>query len=790
MSKSFILFRCFLLSAFFFFFSTTIPAQITKSINGMVVSEIKTQQGTLKFDLPDDMHTGNVIRGTVTAIPEGKNDKEQKKNMEKLNGMSFQFAGIMMTLGDILKETNKNSFNVTIPQQVNTNGNHMTELNVLNNGKNIGSSNIPITNAAMQNPELPKPLIQLQNPLVEKDQPFIVLRSPNADLNKYEFQVKDNSGQLQNLSSRCGSPREAILELPSNVNVGSGTIIAHPKGSNNPNEIVSLKYTEVQANYQILKDNLQKNETTVLKGTITGLDEKIHHNPTLVLNNVTEKIILLERGNNQCLYVVPADINGDGKKNEFYFERLVTGITPGHFTINAIFNLNPKDFSDNFQLQMRSLQNAGEFNNWLEALKHDLSNFSQVQPNTNAGKINRQNAQTIIQNLKPCNNNDELELTKVYNNNLLRSLATDPKQLNNWDCTFVSQSTALIPLKEQVQRISSKPVDWETVNLFCENIQTRAEMAGYKKSIGPLVNPSSIRMAIMQKYAMSTIGYDFLANRLYEEIISAVGALPDKYLPKYNRPDPTKDFVGFLDPAKKTLWAVQQDVPGIISYLGATKTSKGMYNLKAVNILGQPVQCNFNIVTSSTVQLQLLFKPFADVILNGAAAAANQKDSAGGKNETKEKKDSPVVQFTPGFRVKQDTDFATGTVYRFYKNAKCVQFHSDIDPEPGTGDCTPEKSRRFKDKKPGEKTEDYIQRKMKENPNWNPDDDIEEYETGRYYKEEMKPVWKCAKGTEYCTEVLSVVKTISYYDDAKCTLLLSTEVAPFHGRMFSCLGVK
>ncbi|MFI5133285.1 MAG: hypothetical protein ACHQEB_03060, partial [Chitinophagales bacterium] len=794
-------FACLPLTAIALLFSITAPCQIAKTINGMVVSDFKTPQGSVQVNLPDDIRPGDVITGTVTAAPDGKNEKDQKKSMDKLEELTLQFPGLAMTLHDLLKDAKNNSFTFTVPSQINNTSDNTAELDLMNKEKNVGVSNVPVTPGHFVNPELPKALIQLQNPLIEKGQPYLVLRSPNTDLNKYEFQVKDKNGSLQTLIPKCGSPRTAILELPPNSSIGSGNIIARPKGSTNPTENVSMSYTEVQTDYQIQKDNLQKNETTVLKGTITGMDPKIHSSPTLELDNITENTIRMERGNNQEVYITPVDRDGDGKAGEFYFERLITGITPGKFSINAVLNLNPKDFTDPFQVQMRSLQTPEEFNNWLEALKNDLNNFKQNQPKTKTGNANQQNSETVLQNLKTCSSANDLETTKAYTDNLIRSLIIDQKQLENWDCSFVSEATALNPLKEQLSHVSTKPVDWEMLNRFSENIQTRAETAGYKRSIGPLVNPLLLQLAIMQKYDMGSKEYNNLERDLYTAITDAASALPDIYLPRYNRPDPEKDFVGFLDPAKNTLWAVQQDIPGILAKMGAVKSANGMYSFTALNIVGNPVPCSFKIVPSTIAQINFLFKPLADIILNGAAAGANQnKDSTGKKKDstgnnqptTQEKKKDSTKPFVSGRRVSQDTDRATGTVYRYYKNAECVKIEqNDNYYDPNT--CYPETKRQLRGQQKGESVDDAYKRIQKEldaGKKFDKDPlDPVEVETGRYMKYSyLRDIYKCGKGADYCTEVLIVWRSISIYDDVNCTQLLDTYTDPYMGKKFSCTG--
>ncbi len=778
------------------FHSESVYCQMTRSISGMVINDIKTPEGTVRVTMPDDIRGGETISGMVTALPEGKNDKDKKKNLEKLLKLTLMASGTAYVLGDIIKENTGNGFHYTCPVQPSGLAGKTTELNLLDKGKNIGTYTVPVTAGGFVDPGIPGPGIQLQSPLIEKDQPYLVVRSPFKDLNNYEFQVKDNHGQVQTLTPVCGARGEAVLKLPPGTPTGSGSITAKPKGSNALAESISMNFTQVQADYQVMKDNLQRGETTLLKGRISGLDSRIHQNPTLLLENLTSGTIQLGKGNSQSIYVNPLSMEGNRNGGEFSFERMITGVKPGPFNINATLNIHPKDYSDPFQLQMRSLRTKEEFNNWQDALKHDLNEYARSQPATRSGNANKQNAQTILQNMMPANSESEMELMKVQVDNMLRSIAADPKKLNNWDCSYVSQETALNPLKENIQQHNSKPVDWEMLNQFAENIQNRAEMAGYNKAIGPLVNKVLMQTAVSQAKDANSRGYRSLIQEVFIALTSAAAALPDDRKPTYNRPDPVNDLVGYLDPAKRTLWAVDKELPGIINKLGAVKDNNGLYTFNGVNMKGNTVPCSFNVVPSTLPQLHTLFKVLADIILNGAAAANQNKDSTGKKKDstdanptTTEKKKDSTKPFIPGYRIKQDTDLVSGTIYRFYKNAQCVSFNSSDSQSPE--DCIPETRQRFTHKPTGESEKDYIDRMVKETNSgkqfgYDPFE-TESFETGRYLKYSSKPVFKCAKGAETCTEVLISCITVSVYDDVNCSQLLETYV-PAYSRKFSCAG--
>lgn len=57
-----------------------------KNISGLVTEDFKTANGVIRLNLPADMASGDIISGTVQALPNGKNEKEIARNSDELNG--------------------------------------------------------------------------------------------------------------------------------------------------------------------------------------------------------------------------------------------------------------------------------------------------------------------------------------------------------------------------------------------------------------------------------------------------------------------------------------------------------------------------------------------------------------------------------------------------------------------------------------------------------------------------------------------------------------------------------
>ena len=51
---------------------------------GLRTVTLATPRGDIKVSLPDDLNAGDTISGTVVAEPKGKDEKERKSNLDRL----------------------------------------------------------------------------------------------------------------------------------------------------------------------------------------------------------------------------------------------------------------------------------------------------------------------------------------------------------------------------------------------------------------------------------------------------------------------------------------------------------------------------------------------------------------------------------------------------------------------------------------------------------------------------------------------------------------------------------
>jgi hypothetical protein len=755
---------------FIFLFSPT-HAQIAKSINGMVVSDLKTPQGSVVVNLPDDMRPGDQITGTVTVAPEGKTEKEKQANRKKLEEYALQFPGLAMSVKDLLNNTDKNQFSFTVPTGTAPNDGNYSELELVNGSKVSAVSKIPVTPVSLIT--VPgKSVINLTTPVIEQGDPYVVVRSANSNMNDYGFAVKDKTGKTTKAPVLCQSPRSTVVEIPSGIPLGENTLVVQRKSGAETNDYY---FEKVSADYRVDKNNLQKGETTTLTGVIRGLDSKLIEDPTLYLDNVTTSTITLQGGNEQVILINPSS-NG-----EYTFTRTLTGITPGPFTINAILNADPKNIQDPVDREMRAIKNCDEFNEWMGALKYDLSRYASQQTDNNQKK----NLGTVMDNLGPCRSTEGLDMAKARTANLLRSLAINPQTEKDWDSYYVSHEFSLQPLHDELDNKETEPVDYEMVKEFADCVQERAEKAGYDNRNGPMISKTLIQLVLLRAYAEGSMDYIKLQHKLAEQFLRACSSLPDNQKPTYKRPDPKQDFIGYLDPAKQTLWATPEQVSIIADKVGAKKAANGMYSFTGWNSFGQPVPCSYKVVVSTVADINKIFKPLATLIMNRAAIVNN--------NDVFE-----IADFQKGYLIKQDTDTKTGAIYRFYKNAECAKYgegeFDNYEEKIKKNECMPVTKSVLKNK-PSEMTDeqylDSLWKAQKEGKGVTRDAyDTKEVETGQYFKYRKTREWyKCGKGENTCTETLSVWMVMDIYDDAGCkTLLQSKPVYPFNstGKVFMC----
>lgn len=758
-------------TAFFILLATSGYSQIAKSINGMVVSDFKTPQGNVTVNLPDDIRPGDVITGTVTVNPEGKTEKEKEANKKKLEELALQFPGLAMSIRDLLHNKDKNQFSFTVPTRTGGGDANYGELELMKGDKVSAVSKVPVTSVSFL-PVTGKPAISLETPVIEQGYPYTVVRAVNANMGDYNFAVKDKTGKTSGAVMLCGSPRSAVIEIPADVPLGENTLIVQRKAGAGTN---SYEFEKLSAEYRVDKNNLQKGETTTLTGVIRGLDSKNIENPTLYLNNVTASTITLQGGDRQVILITPS-ANG-----EYMFTRTITGITPGPFSITAILQADPLDITDPVEREMRTIKNCDQFNEWMEALRSDLSDYLGQQSDNN----NRQNLNAVLQNLAPCHSSEELDAHKSKTAGLLRNLDIPPEKTKEWDSYYVSHEFSLASLHDELLHKETEPVDYEMVKEFANCIQERAEKAGYDKRIGPMISLTLLQLALVRAYTEGSDEYIRLQKQLAEQFLRACHSLPDDQKPKYKRPDPKRDFIGYLDPARQTLWATSDQVNIIADKVGAKKAANGTYSFSGQNSFGQPVNCNYKVVVSTVAEINKIFKPLAVLIMNRAAAVNNR-----GVFE--------IADFKKGYLIKQDTDTKTGAIYRFYKNAECAKYDEDAahqyEQEIKDDKCIPATKLVFKNKPSGMSDQEYIDslnKKINEGKEVNREAwETTAVETGQYYKYRKTRDWyKCGKGENTCTEVLSVWVVIDMYDDASCKTLLESKPAyPFNssGKVFMC----
>ncbi len=454
-------------------------AQTTKFISGMVVTDYPTQYGNVKVYLPggDTLRSGQLITGTVTADPNGKNEKEKSKNWNELMKFSLDVAGKKIGLTG-----QATPFDFIVPPG----RAKMAEMQLWNgNGPTLQSSTQfyvsdtkPwIRNISPQEWEfLPGATGPGMNFSVDPHLPVIgepfKIYSP-GNLIPTQFDFTDGSGKTFRLKPYCGSSYESFFTLPSTTL--AGTIITTIKCSANdgPTETVTLKFNAIKTEYKVQDPTIHKGKQTQLDGWINGLPADPAKAPCIVLQNMTTSVVNMMQGNFQQLQIVPA-ANADGGYG-FHFQRTLTGLMDGSFTISATLH-EPPAADDPFRSQLEVLQTAEQYNNWADALKRDLSTFGLSQPATDAGNRIKSYLSHIIENIPRNPAPGALEQVKAQTLTYLRTTNLPRSFTDRAECTYEVYKVASSELRRLETEPKSPPfIPWEIIQWGLQSMQDKGE---------------------------------------------------------------------------------------------------------------------------------------------------------------------------------------------------------------------------------------------------------------------------------------------------------------------------
>ncbi len=289
-------------------------AQTITSQKGLTTVTFNVPEGKITIYLPDDIRSGDIISGTVSAEPGGKNAKQVQKKGDKLTRYFIDFNGQKIPVATAKK---------TVQYQIITTSASQLPLVLVNEmGNTAAVIDIPCTKNS-----------QSISPAGAD------CKIPTHALTAAPLPIKGSfDGNSSNTNCTIGnqpatvlaeSPRQSIIQFPEN-SMGNQNLQIREKGGQPCTQAVS----GVQMELSTGKLNLVKGEKTYLKVRITGL-QNLPDTARLDLFNVTPFVVTMQPADQMVITLVP-DSMGTG-----IFERSfdIVSIKTGSFTVNVNLDL-------------------------------------------------------------------------------------------------------------------------------------------------------------------------------------------------------------------------------------------------------------------------------------------------------------------------------------------------------------------------------------------------------------------------------------------------------------------
>jgi hypothetical protein len=264
----------------------------TKQKNGLTTVTFNTPNGKVTVTLPEKVHAGDIISGTVIAKPKGKNEKQKTKNKNILNGYVIEI--------DKKKSSAKSKkIKWQIPKKVTKD---VTELILKDKkGKVISKVDLPVITI----PRL------ANTPIDEVDfkiPDYMRAGEPEQITGFYDGNFENTLIKMEGIDVDilAESPEALFIQAPESMEGQCVVEILE-------DDIEFTGYTNIlRLNLSADKLTLSKGETTTIHIEVKGLEDFNSVVP-LSIANLTHDNISLEGGNEQHLLIESSDIDADGK---------------------------------------------------------------------------------------------------------------------------------------------------------------------------------------------------------------------------------------------------------------------------------------------------------------------------------------------------------------------------------------------------------------------------------------------------------------------------------------------
>jgi hypothetical protein len=269
--------------------------------NGLSTTTFSTPCGKVRVNLPDDMAAGDTISATVIAEPDGKDPKEQTKNLGELNGYVVEVEKQQTS-------ATRSLFKLAVPPTTGTTTNIVLKDK---NGKEVARSGVPVTPRQPPRSEYELPTLGQQGRAVTVPGPF------DGDFGTTNVNVGG-----EDLEILAESPRKVVARNTSKQ-VGPSRLEVRERDKTTTGEFRTLALKLSAPKLELLRG-----EQTTLTVAVTGL-EGLKEPVPLELENKSASIIQLGGGEFQRTKIIPSQVQG----GTYTTERPLTGVQRGAFTI-------------------------------------------------------------------------------------------------------------------------------------------------------------------------------------------------------------------------------------------------------------------------------------------------------------------------------------------------------------------------------------------------------------------------------------------------------------------------
>ncbi|MDQ6652848.1 MAG: hypothetical protein M3Y84_08895, partial [Acidobacteriota bacterium] len=219
------------------------PTASSETSSGIRNVTLTTLRGDIKVSLPDDIRPGDTISGTVIPEPKGKNPKEKKENLDRLEAYVVEIANRSAKVADGKIE------NIKLPDTAQN-----AELILSDEqGKQLARALMALGRLAAAGASDRFSFPELG----QSGLPFPMNGPFDGNSANTNVKIRDANGKVI-----AESPRVAVVSIPQNV-IGPTNIGIQDNG------------TSTSGNFRALKIDLTAPKTSLLKGESTELHVEV-----------------------------------------------------------------------------------------------------------------------------------------------------------------------------------------------------------------------------------------------------------------------------------------------------------------------------------------------------------------------------------------------------------------------------------------------------------------------------------------------------------------------------------